>query len=295
MCIDNPKQTFGLDPDMKMKEVVETLASRMHVPHFKEKQVCETQCAELGHDCKELSSDDFCCKTRGDEYRGSTDCRALPTAKVTTTTTTTTTKAVATTKGGSCPSKEAFVHNGGSDDACYWWCHKAGFTCKECKLLDPNNCKKMDSGKITKCCMGADNKCECIPLPKITFGLPAKMTPDKVTKKVKELMFVPHFKDKKKQVCQTKCAELGHDCGELSDEGFACCKVSGEELGDPDDCRMLPMDKHIRGWEKVDNECKQSCNALTINGNGFQCIGRLLIISVKGSRFFWVICLSGFF
>ena len=211
-----------------------------------------------------------CCAIKGETkcWKGKSNPPA-PTAKATTTTTT---KAVATTAEGSCPRRHTFAHT--SAEACYWWCHKAGFTCQECKRLDPDNCKKMKSGKKTHCCMGAANKCECIPNPKTTFGLMWKLTDEVVVREVSFLMFLPHFKEKK-QLCRTKCSELGFDCEELSDEGFACCKVSGKELKGPDDCRHLPKEDLIDGWNKVNDKCKQTCKALTKNGNDIHCIGRL--------------------
>ena len=212
-----------------------------------------------------------CCAIKGETkcWKGKSNPPA-PTAKATTTTTT---KAVATTKGGSCPSGKIYAYVGvlvanKYNEACHWWCHKAGFKCRPCEGL--KYCSTEKRGKVQHCCVGGD-KCKCIEDPKITFDTT-------YLSQVESLMFVPHFKENR--VCTTQCNKLALDCRELKNDGFFCCKARGKAFKGPDDCRKLPMDENIKGWSKVNNKCKQTCEALTKNGNNFHCLGRFLIVFV---------------
>merc|ERR1711892_1318953 len=134
------------------------------------------------------------------------------------------------------------------NDKCRWWCHKAGFKCESCRRLDPENYPSpKDRNRIQQCCIGDNNKCQCIPPLRKTFNLP-RDTPLKIMmKRISSKMYKPRFSklsarqaSRSSSLCHVLCAELGHVCAPLRNYSFACCKAPGEAFNGSDDCRSIP-------------------------------------------------------
>jgi len=209
---------------------------------------------------------------------------ATTTSRIMTTTTTSRSIATATptlpttAASRACPKGKAFakvaVKKSNFNDACHWWCHKAGFECRNCLATDPKRCPtSRKTTDLTFCCIGNKNECECIKRPRTTYGLPNDMSSKDVIDEVKQRMFTPHFLQTEHELCTNKCGKLNHECKSPPDKDFACCAATSGELESASDCRALPRKQLISGWKSANEACKRVCDALTTtNGIQFTCI-----------------------